>query len=360
MLKFGNIVLTNNTNWLNIPEHNVITSGNHGTVTASPNKGIQGTEVTLSNSPESGYEFSSYSVTGADLYDGNKLTIGTTDVSVVGSFVSVGGYCTMSVTGITLPGSYGPYYISLPDTHSPPFTLPNSYTMSVSRRQNAHIMNYNGPDNVTNLTIQQQEDEAMECVIGNNTFNSVTAITWPSTSTHLPLSIGDNSLNNFAGDLNRRSWNVDYVTPIYIGNNSCAKMDLTLSNNDILILGTNSLSRLWLERADQRVYLPSGNIGTDLTVTPIIKLGENSERTVFFGDVKTCMLQSALARGATVNSSGNLTSPGYVINYASGDTDTRYTIRCPDASAADLTWLNDNKNNFITGYDNRYRVTFTN
>lgn len=89
MLKFGNIVLTNNSNWLNIPEHNVITSGNHGTVTASPNKGIQGTEVTLSNSPESGYEFSSYSVTGATLKNDNQFDIGTMDVNVNGNFTAI-------------------------------------------------------------------------------------------------------------------------------------------------------------------------------------------------------------------------------------------------------------------------------
>lgn len=357
MLKFGNIILTNNTNWLNIPEHNVITSGNHGTVTASPNKGIQGTEVTLSNSPESGYEFSSYSVTGAELYDGNKLTIGTTDVSVVGTFASVGGYCLMNVTAITPSGALGPYYVSIPDQHSTPFTLPNSYTMSVNRYQNAHIMNYNGPDNVTNLTIRQQEDEAKECVIGNNTFNSVTAITWPSNSTHLPLSIGDNSLNNFEGDLNRRYWNVDFVTPIYIGNNSCAKMDLTLSNNDILILGTNSLKHLWIEKAFGYVYLPSGNIGADLTETPII-MYRGCEHNRFYGDVKTCMLQSALARGATVNNSGDLYSVGYVITYMGGNTHAEYEIRCPDASDADITWLNWNRNYFITGNSYASMVTF--
>lgn len=359
MLKFGNIILTNNTNWLNIPEHNVITSGNHGTVTASPNKGIQGTEVTLSNSPESGYEFSSYSVTGAELYDGNKLTIGTTDVSVVGSFVSVGGYCTMSVSAITPRGALGPYYISLPETHSPPFALPNSYTMTVRRNQNAHIMNYNGPDNVTDLTIKQDENDSAECVIGNNTFNSVTALTISTYQpNHLPLSIGDNSLNNFAGDLNRRQWNVDLVAPIYIGNNSCAKMDLTLGTMDLLVLGTNSLKHLWLEKAMSYVHLPSGNVGADLTEYPII-MYPGAEHERFYGDVKTCMLQSALARGATLNNSGDLISAGYVINYMGGNTHAEYEIQCPDASDADITWLNWNRNYFITGNSYASMVTFT-
>lgn len=364
MLKFGNIVLTNNSNWLNIPEHNVITSGNHGTVTASPNKGIQGTEVTLSNSPESGYEFSSYSVTGAELYDGNKLTIGTTDVSVVGTFASVGGYCTMSVTALTPPGqsSYCKYYISLPETHSAPFALPNSYTMTVRRNQNARIMNYNGPDNVTNLTINEAEDNPLECVIGNNTFNSVTALILPSAdkANHLPISIGDNSLNNFAGTFSRYGWNVDLI-PIYIGNNSCAKMTLEMSNNDILVLGTNSLSQLNVLRDSAFIYLPSGNIGSRIVGTaevgPAIYYDATGPR--LYGDVKTCMLQSALARGATLNSSGNLINFGFVINYQGDSTSHAYTFHCPNATDDDLAWLNANKLQFMTGNNNLSRVVFS-
>lgn len=361
MLKFGNIVLTNNTNWLNIPEHNVITSGNHGTVTASPNKGIQGTEVTLSNSPESGYEFSSYSVTGAELYDGNKLTIGTTDVSVVGSFVSVGGYCLVNVTAITPSGALGPYYVSIPEQHSTPFALPNSYTMTVGRNRNAHIMNYNGPDNVTDLTINQAEDNPLECVIGNNTFNSVTALTLPSgaSANHLPISIGDNSLNNFAGTFNRNGWNVD-LTPMYIGNNSCTKMTLEMSNNDILVLGTNSLSQLNILRDSAFIYLPSGNIGSRIVGTeevgPAIYYDATGPR--LYGDVKTCMLQSALARGATLQSSGNLINFGFVINYQGDSTSHAYTFHCPNATDEDLAWLNANKLQFMTGNNNLSRVVF--
>jgi hypothetical protein len=70
------------------------------------------------------------------------------------------------------------------------------------------------------------------------------------------------------------------------------------------------------------------------------------------------MLQSALARGATVNSSGDLTSAGYVINYMSGSTASHYKIQCPDASAEDLNWLNWNRNYFITGNDYASMVTF--
>lgn len=58
---------------------------NGGTITATPVKGYNGTEVILSNSPSTNYEFGGYSVTGATLF-GNKFIINNSDVTVTGSF----------------------------------------------------------------------------------------------------------------------------------------------------------------------------------------------------------------------------------------------------------------------------------
>ena len=66
--------------------YHVTTSGSHGTVTATPSEGVNGTVVTLSNTPDSGYIFSSYTVTGATLYNTNKFVINGSDVNVVGNF----------------------------------------------------------------------------------------------------------------------------------------------------------------------------------------------------------------------------------------------------------------------------------
>lgn len=66
--------------------YHVTTSGSHGTVTASPSEGVNGTVVTLSNTPDSGYMLSSYTVTGATL-SGNQFTINNSDVTVVGNFI---------------------------------------------------------------------------------------------------------------------------------------------------------------------------------------------------------------------------------------------------------------------------------
>lgn len=68
------------------PVYNVYTSGNHGVVVATPNSGISGTEVTLTNIPASGYTFDSYSVTGATLKNDNQFDIVNSDVYVHGNF----------------------------------------------------------------------------------------------------------------------------------------------------------------------------------------------------------------------------------------------------------------------------------
>lgn len=64
---------------------NVLQSEN-GSVSASPISGTYGTEVTLTNTPDEGYVFDKYELTGATLYDGNKFKIKKSDVSVLGYF----------------------------------------------------------------------------------------------------------------------------------------------------------------------------------------------------------------------------------------------------------------------------------
>lgn len=67
--------------------YQVTTSATHGTVTASPTEGTTGTEVTLSNTPDTHYHFGSYSLTGATLKNANQFDIADSDVSVVGNFI---------------------------------------------------------------------------------------------------------------------------------------------------------------------------------------------------------------------------------------------------------------------------------
>lgn len=70
-----------------LPVYDVHTYDNgHGSVTASPSSGRNGTVVTLSNSPDTGYKFDAYTVEGATV-SGDTLTIAGSDVSVTGTFI---------------------------------------------------------------------------------------------------------------------------------------------------------------------------------------------------------------------------------------------------------------------------------
>ena len=64
----------------------VTTSGSPGSVVASPTEGTTGTEVTLSNTPDTGYELDSYTLTGATLKNSNQFDIANSNVTVVGNF----------------------------------------------------------------------------------------------------------------------------------------------------------------------------------------------------------------------------------------------------------------------------------
>lgn len=69
------------------PVYNVnVLQSENGSVSASPISGTYGTEVTLTNTPDEGYIFDRYEVTGATLYDGNKFKIKKYDVNVQGYF----------------------------------------------------------------------------------------------------------------------------------------------------------------------------------------------------------------------------------------------------------------------------------
>lgn len=72
------------------PVYNVnVLQSENGSVSASPISGTYGTEVTLTNTPDEGYVFEKYELTGATLYDGNKFKIKKYDVNVKGYFEAI-------------------------------------------------------------------------------------------------------------------------------------------------------------------------------------------------------------------------------------------------------------------------------
>lgn len=424
MLKFNNIIMKFGNNWLNIPEHNVITSGNHGTVTASPNKGIQGTEVTLSNSPDTGYEFSSYSVTGATLKNDNQFNIGTTDVNVNGNFTGIvrsvtttsspaaggsvvaspstgiigteitlsntpaegynfNGYtisgATLSgntftigesdvsvtgkfmvangyysgeatvgyygnlagntVSGIPIVGNYN-YYVPVKANLAGPYQSTGTLTYTIYQNRAFVFMNDNGADGITSLSLNFNESSAL--VIGDNTLNNLTSVTFNGFNKHNPLYIGNNSMNlTNTTQVNLQLSNYDQ-TPIYIGDGSCNNFNLSASGNTGPIkIGNNSLRTLTLKQ-DTAYYFSSGNFGAHLDVTPL--LIPNADRLELHGDIKSMIQASMNARSSSVK----------VIYLGRGSP----SIRCPDCSSSDISWLNNNKSSFVDGSYNY--ITFTN
>ena len=94
IIKYDNKAIKYTSKWISVDSapaptvYQIYTSGTHGSVTASPSSGISGTEVTLTNTPASGYTFDSYSVTGATLKNTNQFDIGSSDVYVQGNFTA--------------------------------------------------------------------------------------------------------------------------------------------------------------------------------------------------------------------------------------------------------------------------------
>jgi len=107
MILYNDRIITNSVGkWFQRPLHMVTTYGNHGSVNANPNAGEFGTNVTLSNTPDTGYNFTGYSIAGdgASL-SGNTLTIGYSDVSVTGNFgINVYSITYNNVTGGNFTG----------------------------------------------------------------------------------------------------------------------------------------------------------------------------------------------------------------------------------------------------------------
>lgn len=96
IIKYDNKAIKYTNKWISVDSeptpptvYQIYTSGTNGSVAAVPTSGISGTEVTLSNTPNTGYQFSSYSVTGATLKNANQFDIGNSDVYVHGNFTAI-------------------------------------------------------------------------------------------------------------------------------------------------------------------------------------------------------------------------------------------------------------------------------
>ena len=73
----------------------------HGTVSVNPSSGSTGMLVTITVTPESGYELDSISLTGATLINANQFYIENTDVTVTATFVQSVNFRTVNINGLT-------------------------------------------------------------------------------------------------------------------------------------------------------------------------------------------------------------------------------------------------------------------
>lgn len=95
IIKYDNKAIKYTNKWISVdseptppPIYYIYAYGINGSIGAVPPYGISGTEVTLSNTPDTGYNFDKYTLisgTGASISD-NILTIGTSNVTVRGDF----------------------------------------------------------------------------------------------------------------------------------------------------------------------------------------------------------------------------------------------------------------------------------
>lgn len=79
--------------WSAIPVYSVNVSSEHGTVTLSQATGIEGTEISLSNTPAIGWQFDSYTVTAEDgttiVVDNDKFTLPAQNVTVTANYTII-------------------------------------------------------------------------------------------------------------------------------------------------------------------------------------------------------------------------------------------------------------------------------
>ena len=294
-------------------------------------------------------------------YDNNIVAYDDKWIGMVDMPIYTGNY-RVSTLGNSVSGipafhyDYEYYVVNVPNMPDP-VGLPDNYTAYLRRDAYLTILNDDGPDNVTTLVLDSFQSDYCKFTIGDNTFNNVSTLITDDNVPHLKLSIGNNSLNNLNMTLDALDGNQDNAG-INIGNNSCKYLNLKLANNELFTLGTNSLKSFSLNNDDEVMFTSKGNIGTDLTIAPIIRPGANLTRLVG-PNIKDCIMASAIARGATVSSSGNLTSAGYVINYTvATSSHDQLNWYCEGETQENVQWLNNNKHYFITGLVNTVDVQF--
>lgn len=219
-----------------------------------------------------------------------------------------------------------------PSTWSNTSSLPSSIIVSGG--------NYIGyktslANDTTNLTYIKLNNES-GLWIGDNCYNSTTT---PSIEkrTHALFHIGNNSLNGGTNSVTISSSDADGCT-WEIGSNSCTNWYFTITTIFKLIVGSGSLRKLTIKNNEAEVVF-NGMPGSDQSIIPIT-IASGYDRCTFNG-----LTQEMVKPGSTWRK---------IIKYSGSN---NFTINCRNMTSADISWLNNNKSNFIDG--NYSNITFS-
>lgn len=177
-----------------------------GSITATPYTGIKGTEVSLSNTPDSNYQFNSYIVDGSSLI-GNTFTIKENDVSVTGVFDRIYNVNLTQSTGGTIAANpmrgISGTTVTLSNTPNQGYTF-NKYIVTGATLNNNKFTINNSNVNVT-AQFNVLPASAILVNLGSNeykrTSNGTTTVplTGIPSSTHFNYIVYNYELTEFIG-----------------------------------------------------------------------------------------------------------------------------------------------------------------
>lgn len=259
-------------------------------------------------------------------------------------------------------------------TNNEPVLLPDTYSATITGQL---IVENISNDNVKNLTLSYSSNPSTNNVltIGDNTFTNLDRLFTNFEETPIigAFSVGNNSLryildggypeenyNNFKFNANSHSYITspitnDYYWP-YIGDNSCTSVWVNITSNQFkyLHIGANSIAHLQygylFTDNDTNGIEFEGGIATAspiaTQVPPIYIRPGGAMRIHWYGKVRKMVEETMAAR--TVYQ-----VPKIISNWSSG-----CRIYCHNTSAADVTWLNNNRNNIVLSQSSDASLTF--
>ncbi|MBQ6028610.1 MAG: InlB B-repeat-containing protein [Treponema sp.] len=230
--------------WSAMPVYSVNVSSEHGTVTLSQATGIEGTEITLSNTPAIGWQFDSYTVIAEDgtaiVVDNDKFTLPAQNVTVTANYtiidyaINVNSVSNGTVT-VSSTANFG-QIVTVTATPESDYYRFNSFVVTAADGTSLAV---NGTGNTRTFVMPAQS------VTISSTFDSKHTITLPTSIEGGTLT--SNVTSAFEGDIVTLT-----VTPsikYYVLNSVSA----TTSNTNISVSGDGNVKTFIMPGQDVSV-----------------------------------------------------------------------------------------------------------